>query len=165
MPTKECHPDKLIACEDYYETRYIFTLDVSNMVSIDEDAGIFYLLYECNPKLRKSDGYGEKIIEFQMEVGWYKCPVCERKEKHVMYIFDTVKFLRKNKSLAKNHKSVTNAERDKEWLILPRDYSPELNGYSSFIPRADIWNVEHYYLEYEGKRDPTLYTTQGIIIE
>ena len=158
-------PENLIQCEEYYETRYIFTLDISNKIPIGNNTGIYLLRYKCNPELRKSDGLNEGVIEFHHQIKWTECPICPNNKYHEMVIIDSVKFLENNQNYSVNTNSLKNAKRDKEWLILPRDFSNELGDYSSFIPRSAIWTVEHYRLDFEKRRDPSLYAIQGMIFD
>jgi len=157
--------NELIECEDYYETRYVFSLDISECIPLSPEEGIFLLEYNCNQVSRKSDGLNENVIEFQVESGWYQCEVCKRNEKHKMYIVDCVKFLEYHKEYCLNKGAFLNAKEDKEWLVLPRDYHTDLRGYSSMIPVSDIWKAELYFLKSEGKRNPDQFTIQGTILK
>ena len=157
--------DDLIECEEYYETRYIFSLDISERIPLSREEGIFLLEYTCNTQKRKSDGLNEGVIEFQVESKWSQCKVCERNEKHRMYIINCVRFLENHKNFCLNEGAFINAKDDKEWLILPRDFYKDLRGYSSMIPVSNIWKAKHYFLKNEGKRNPYQFGIQGTIID
>ena len=157
--------DELIECEDYHETRYVFSLDISEWLPLSPEEGIFLLEYNCNPARRKSDGLNEDVIEFQVESEWYQCEVCKRNEKHKMYIVDCVKFLECHKKYCLNEGAFLNAKEDKEWLVLPRDFHKDLRGCSSMIPVSNIWKAELYFLKSKGMRNSYQFTIQGTIIE
>jgi|GEM_PF-1955503 hypothetical protein len=158
--------DDLRKCEEYYETRYIFSLNISDCIPLNATEGIYYLEYNCNPEMRKSDGLNEGIIEFQYASGWGKCEICEGGRKHKMYLIDSVKFLESHKEYTSNPCAFINAQKDKEWLVLPSDFYKRLNGYSSsMIPVSKIWSVKHYYiLKNEKPRDPNQFAIPGSVI-
>lgn len=156
--------NELTECEEYYETRYIFSLDISDCVPLNIEEGIYLLEYQCNPERRKSDGLNENVIEFQLKVDWYECEVCRRKERHKMFIIDSDRFLEYHKEYILNVGAFENAKMDKEWLILPRDYHKDFRGFSSMIPVSKIWNAKHYILKSEQKRDPYQFCIQGLIV-
>jgi hypothetical protein len=83
-----CFPNELLPCDEYFETRYIFCLDIYNIRKISFEKSIYLLTYKCNPELRKSDSLNEGIIEAQREFGWYNCEVCKRNELHKMYLIN-----------------------------------------------------------------------------
>ena len=157
--------DKLIQCEEYFETRYIFSLNISDCVPLDIKEGIYLLEYNCSQEKRKSDGLNESAIEFMVNIKWNKCEVCERNEKHKMYLIDSLRFLEFHKEFSLNKGAIKNAKKDNEWLVLPRDFYKQLKGYSSMIPVSTIWQAEHYILEGENKRDPYQFGMPGIMID
>ena len=143
----------------------MFSLNISECTSLSNEEGIYLLEYACCQDKRKSDGLNECVIEFMVNIKWNKCEVCERNEKHKMYLIDCVRFLEFHEEYSLNKGAIENAKNDKEWLVLPRDYIKELGGYSSMIPISHIWNIEHYILKGENRRNPYKFEMQGIMID
>jgi hypothetical protein len=145
-------PEKLRSCKEHYEQRYIFTFDISKIISIDQKNGLYKLEFYCNRKLIKPSALNDIAMIFLRDV---PCPQCQiNKEPHCIVLVDVVAFLNNNKQSKARENAIQLAKRDFEWLIMPSDYSAKLRGLSSRIPLADIWSVDHFILEGEEYRDP-----------
>lgn len=121
-------------CEgkEYPERRYIFTLDLSRVQIKSFHKYIFDIFYSC---------YNGN------------CETCQgRKNSHQILILDVVSILKENPSYQTDKQALASAEQDKEWLVLPFDYKPELFGHSAKILPSNFWTVEFfgYYSEDAG---------------
>ncbi|TRU46263.1 MAG: hypothetical protein EWV91_13025 [Microcystis aeruginosa Ma_QC_Ca_00000000_S207] len=148
----------LVNCDiDYFETHYIFTIDIEEEKLIKINEGIYFFEYACNPLLKQPNS--PYILDYPAVVP--TCPICQGlKSNHSLYLIDSVEFLNRHSDSEKYKGAFENAIRDKEWLLLPND---SINhGRSARIPRADFWSVTHFMVE--GKpRDPFRYSIRGII--
>jgi len=160
-------PDKLIASQDYFETRYIFTLDITKALPIDASRGLYFLEYSCDPTLISGDAPSDiPLMRFKQDSGWSNCEGCNNGQlKHRLLLIDVVAFLTTAPIAAKFEGAIKNAQHDKEWLVMPSDYIPRLYGESARIPRSKIWFAEYYRLSSEPPRDPELFAMKGIIID
>lgn len=122
-------PENLIPGDrpgDGEKQAYLFTLDISVCVATASH-GIYSLAYDCSLNIR--------------------CKHCTpAKQKHHLLLIDVVTFLSENHSFAKTEDAIENARRDSEWLLLPIDYIPQLDGFHARIVPSAIWDVEHYIL-------------------
>jgi hypothetical protein len=105
--------------------RYLFILDIDSRVATQR-SGVFFLPYECSLRL---------------------CEHCTpAKQTHHLLLIDVVTFLSANNAYARSGDALHNAGRDSEWLALPIDYIPRLNGYGARIVPSLVWDVEYYFL-------------------
>jgi hypothetical protein len=157
--TKESHPEDLIMCNEYFEKRYIFHMDISNKLPITTKRGLFKFEYKCFQNTKIPDAPSDKILfDFFSEKDNARCDICQiNNGKHLIYLIDVPTFIKseiKSCSTKKYQKAIDSAENDKEWLVMPADFLVNLGGNSSRIPRSIFWSSEHYYLRSEGIRNP-----------
>ena len=158
------HPNELVSSEDNSETRYIFTIDTTNIVSIKPRKGLHFLEYSCDNSLIRSDGNEmetpgiDPLASLYGAFGSNLCEGCDnRRLKHRLLLIDVVAFLNAVPSAERYKGALTNAQQDHEWLIMPSDYIPRLFGDSARIPRSQIWSARHYRLRSESPRDATMF--------
>ena len=158
--------EELKKCEDHTETHYIFVMhiDKCQLIKRDDLNGIYSFTYDCNVNLKSPDSPNPLDLSAQKK----ECEFCleSKTKKHSFILINAVQYLETNKHLCKDDNSLSNAKRDFEWLVFPTDYLYSSKGYASRIPRSDFWNIEHYYLKSEGKRDRNkLFEISGVIFE
>jgi len=153
-------PNELIPSEDFYETRYIFTFDITGAIPIERQNNIYSLEYSCDPSLIRSDSplHVDMVIDplqaMNILKGHKNCEGCDDvRLNHHLLLINVVAFLQAVPSAALVADSLTNAKRDSEWLIMPVDYVQHLHGNSARIPRSHIWIADHYRLRSEPPRD------------
>ena len=153
--------DLLIPCKEYYERRYIFTLEISPNKLEDFKNGIYRYEYLCNRQLTRSNSIDPFDINVMKMV---PCDFCQNnKNFHSILLIDVCKYLNQNKDNVKFQNAIKSAERDSEWLVIPTDYSIELRGDRSNIPVADFWRAEHFILKHENMKDPYEDAIKGVI--
>jgi hypothetical protein len=144
-------PEQLLRCNDYEEQRCIFSLDISSRKIISDEAGLYYLEYNCNRKLLQSDEPAEILLGILLRN--QPCNFCNKNRKHTILLIDVVKHL-KNLNDKDNYSNwIKLATRDTEWLIMCTDYYADLYGNSAIIPRSNLWTAEHFRLKTEPVRD------------
>jgi hypothetical protein len=152
-------PDELVECQEYYEKRYLFTINTSDCQFQILQPGVFNLEYSCNRKLISQNAPADVGI---CDLRNSPCEYCGNNlTNHHLLLIDVVTFLDSNPNLEKYEGAISNAQRDFEWLIMPMDYIPKLASYSARFPRSSIWHANHYILRSEGPRDPNLCAVLG----
>jgi len=142
--------NEMIEVKRFKERRYLFTFDLNQVIYKDYSKNVYMIQYKCNRNL--IEPYEEFDMVYQ-ELSKTACDLCAKNElSHSILILDVVSILKSNADYRTFTKSIENAEKDKEWLILPFDYKQELWGYSSKIPRADFWSTQYFKLRSEPER-------------
>jgi hypothetical protein len=129
---------ELIPCADYDEQAVIFELSLKEIVPLDQPH-VYRFGYACNyalarPNSRRPEAFGESQL--------VRCEFCELGSRvHSLILIDTSNFLTEYPAMAARCDALDCAKHDAEWLVLPTDYVPRLQGYQSRIPLADLWRV------------------------
>lgn len=157
-------PSELVPSEEYSETRYVFTIDITGIVSVESRKGLYSLEYSCDNSLVRSDGNEMETLGIDPLAslyGAFRSNLCEgcdnRRLKHRLLLVDVVAFLDAVPSAKRYKDALKNAQRDHEWLIMPSDYIARLFGESARIPRSQIWSARHYRLRSESPRDASIF--------
>jgi hypothetical protein len=127
---------------DYYETRYLFTLNIDEKEKISD--GIYLFRFNCNPKLKRSDSGQEphKTI-LNYENSTEICPLCINKDRaHQILLINSYEYLVCNQIQERYQGALEFSKNDNEWLVLPFDLLGKFRA--TRIPRADFWTVNHY---------------------
>jgi hypothetical protein len=131
----------LIPCGPYDHEAVIFALSTHG-ARRDGDPGCFRLTYRCDPTLIEPTGPGEDAEDSAAHV---RCEFClSGPRDHVLELVNVAVFLRRLGNRTQHEEAVARADRDAEWLVLPRDYVERLEGDAGVIPRARIWSYEVY---------------------
>lgn len=144
-------PIELIETPKYTERRYIFIFNINKTIVEQKSKFIFKISFKCNRNLIES-----RTIDTPepFDLIKNKCELCQIENMfHTILLLDVVSILKKNPEYKTDKQSLFNAERDKEWLILPYDYKTELFGFSANIPRADFWSIKYFRLSSEKERE------------
>lgn len=143
-------PDEMVEVSKYRERRYVFTFNFETTKVVQKSKYLYAISYKCNRKLIEPLSFDTFELIKRRKI---KCELCEVNNiLHILLILDVVSILRDYPNYRRNNDALISAIRDKEWLVLPYDYEPELYGYSSKIPRADFWSTEYYRLSSEKEK-------------
>lgn len=131
--------NELIPCADYEEHAVVFEMNLDQITPLDH-LHVYGFSYSCNYALaRPNSRRFEAIHESQL----VRCEFCDLgPELHTLILIDTPNFLTANPTMASKPDALACAKRDAEWLVLPTDYLPRLQGYQSRIPLADFWHAK-----------------------
>lgn len=144
------NPNDLIEVQRYTERRYLFTFNLGRIQIEQISDYVFKALFRCNRNLI------EPLTSNTPELFWLrneKCKLCEIDGIfHTLMILNVVSILKKHPGYRANEQALINAERDKEWLVLPYDYDLKLGGFSAKIPPADFWSTKYFRLSKEKER-------------
>jgi hypothetical protein len=155
-------PGDLIPSEPFQELRYLFTFLIDKHSLAECEDGIFLLTYAHDIQLEDGDSpFDRYVMKQRRDSGYARCEICEARETHKVFLIDVVTYLDKNPKCAINEQARVNAARDFEWLLMPADYSAELRGTSSRLPRSRIWSAEHFRLKVEAPRDTDMFAMLG----
>jgi hypothetical protein len=131
-------------CQDFLETRYIFTMDISDSELQNHGNGIYSFKYKCNPLLKGSD-VGNFINEavIRAAAANQECPHCfQRETYHFLILINSLQYLTSYPDHEKIKGAIEFAKADQEWLLLPCD---KLGMHrTTRIPRADFWSATHF---------------------
>ena len=135
----------LTPCEEYYENRYIFILDLCEKDLTDHGFGIYQFRYNCNPALKASNLRSQNPSPLESTLKNQKCPLCANsKLNHIIVLINSYKYLSNNSNHQGFRGAIDYAKADQEWLVLPYDSINNSKYLEARIPRADFWTVEHY---------------------
>lgn len=122
---------------DYNDANgFIFTIEIEkhNLEFIVE--GVYQYNYYCNYEKFKD----QVFFPLRNNIG---CSFCKGNPSlHTLIIVDVVCYLENNGEVGKG--VLGNAERDKEWLLLPVDLFVDSVGYHSRIPVANFLDVKYF---------------------
>ena len=164
----------LISCNEYDETRYLFTLDIDDNKLSQVESGIFTYLFNCNLSLKTANNIDPSKVNandllngtdqntesllatvFANKAQNESCTICGNgKYQHQIILINSYDYLLKNKNNSKYDGAIKFAKQDDEWLVFPVDTLEGGHGFpSARIPRADFWSAEHYRVEGELRED------------
>ena len=130
---------ELIPCTDYEEQAVIFELNLAEVIPLAQPH-VYGSSYACNYALaRPNSRRPEAIRESQL----VRCEFCESGSKpHSLILIDSSNFLAANPAMAARSDALACAKRDDEWLVLPSDYVPRLQGdrCQSLSPTSGTYN-------------------------
>ncbi|MFA8451819.1 MAG: hypothetical protein ACEPOW_14080 [Bacteroidales bacterium] len=141
--------DELVLTPKYLESKYLFIFDFNDENVTQISDYIYRIEYRCNRNL--IEGHSPDTLAFSLLQN-EPCQFCNKENYHSLLLINVVDLLKSNIHYEKSENALLNAQRDKEWLLLPTDYYSKLYGFSAIIPRADFWSANIYRLKTERER-------------
>jgi hypothetical protein len=126
------------------EDAVVFEMDVHERTP--EGPGIYVLKYPCDDDLRRPDDAERAEIYRDGLPGG--CEFClDGKRPHTLLLVNVAERLLAEPRASRDPKALENAQRDREWLLLPMDHIERLKGDASNIPVSRIWRYEVFKFE------------------